>query len=291
MKLVRFGPPAEERPGVWLDDTPAPGQAALLDVRAMAFDIEDFNAHFFAHHGLARLGNLLRENRRALIPAAGLRLGPPVARPGQIICLGKNYAAHAAEFDAEVPESPIFFSKAASALSGPYDPIVLPRGAVRVDGEAELAVVLGRRAHHVPEAAALDYVAGYTLINDVTDRDAQRLDRQWYRGKSADTFCPMGPFLAGPPAARRSHRSRRGSPRPAELPGGGGGIGPGAATAQALAGTIAIAWRSRPPRAQLVLRLDLRSLLTCVALAKRVGEAGSEGGLPALRLCSAKRYA
>ena len=195
MKLVRFGPPAEERPGVWLEDTPAPGQAAILDVRAMAFDIEDFNAHFFVHHGLARLAHLLREDRRALIPAAGLRLGPPVARPGKIVCLGKNYAAHAAEFDAEVPESPIYFSKAGSALNGPYDPIILPRGAVRVDGEAELAVVLGRRARRVPEEAALDYVAGYTLINDVTDRDAQRIGRQWFRGKSADTFCPMGPFL------------------------------------------------------------------------------------------------
>ena len=195
MKLVRFGPKAEERPGIWLDNTPAPGQASILDVRAMAFDIEDFNAHFFAGHGLARLANLLREEHPALVPAAGLRLGPPVARPGQIVCLGKNYAAHAAEFDAEIPDAPIFFSKAVSALNGPYDPILLPRAARRVDGEAELAVVLGRRAQRVPESAAFDYVAGYTLLNDVTDRDAQRTGRQWYRGKSADTFGPLGPFL------------------------------------------------------------------------------------------------
>ena len=195
MKLVRFGPPHDERPGVWLSDTPAPGQASLLDVRAMAFDIEDYTAHFFTGHGLARLRNLLAEPHRKLIPAAGVRLGPPVARPGKIVCLGKNYAAHAAEFDAQVPASPIFFAKATTALNGPYDPVVLPRGVDCADGEAELAVVIGRTARRVPEAAALEYVAGYAVLNDVTDRAAQRAGQQWFRGKSPDTFCPLGPFL------------------------------------------------------------------------------------------------
>jgi len=195
MRLVRFGPPNEERPGVWLDPAPETGQAALLDVRAMAYDLADYDAHFFACHGMERLANLLRERHRRLVPAAGVRLGPPVARPAQLVCLGKNYAAHAAEFDAEPPAQPLFFAKAVSALSGPADPIRLPPGARRVDGEAELAVVLGRRARRVPAAAAYEYVAGYTLFNDVTDRDAQRAGGQWYRGKSADTFGPLGPFL------------------------------------------------------------------------------------------------
>lgn len=195
MKLVRFGKQNAERPGVWLDDTPTAGQASLLDVRAMAFDMEDFNAHFFATYGLERLRALLREPRLKLIPAAGVRLGPPVARPGKIVCLGKNYAAHAAEFDAQVPTTPIFFSKATTALNGPFDPIVLPPGAQRVDGEAELALVIGQTVRRVAEAEAWGAVAGYTLLNDVTDRDAQRDGQQWFRGKSADTFAPLGPFL------------------------------------------------------------------------------------------------
>ena len=119
MKLVRFGEKNGERPGVWLDDKPGRGQADILDVRAMAFDIEDYNAHFFATHGLERLRALLGETSLKLIPAAGMRLGPPIARPGKIVCLGKNYAAHAAEFDSQVPDSPIFFSKATTALNGP----------------------------------------------------------------------------------------------------------------------------------------------------------------------------
>lgn len=195
MKLVRFGPRGAERPGVWLDDTPAPGQASILDVRAMTFDIADYDAHFFTHYGLERLRALLLEPQPKLVPAAGVRLGPPVARPGKIVCLGKNYAAHAAEFDSAIPQTPIFFSKAITALNGPTDPVVLPRGSGRVDGEAELALVIGRTARRVAAEVALEYVAGYTILNDVTDRDAQRQGQQWFRGKSADTFCPLGPFL------------------------------------------------------------------------------------------------
>ncbi len=195
MKLVRFGPRGAERPGVWLDDTPAPGQASILDVRAMTFDIADYDAHFFTHYGIERLRALLLEPQPKLVPAAGVRLGPPVARPGKIVCLGKNYAAHAAEFDSAIPQTPIFFSKATTALNGPTDPVVLPRGSGRVDGEAELALVIGRTARRVAAEVALEYVAGYTILNDVTDRDAQRQGQQWFRGKSADTFCPLGPFL------------------------------------------------------------------------------------------------
>ena len=195
MKLIRFGAPGAERPGIWLESAEPGAKPMLLDVRAMAFDIEDYNEHFFAHFGLERVANLLREPGRQLVPAEDVRLGPPVARPGKIICLGKNYAAHAREFDAKIPESPILFSKAPTALIGPADPIILPEGVTHVDGEVELAVVIGKTACRVAERDALNYVAGYSVLNDVTDREAQRAVSQWFRGKSPDTFCPLGPFL------------------------------------------------------------------------------------------------
>ena len=193
MKLVRFGPPGQERPGVLFEN-----DLKILDVRAMAFDLEDFNGHFFTHWGVQRLQALLKEPALKTVPADGVRLGPPVARPGKIVCLGKNYADHAAEFDAEIPTSPILFSKASSSLAGPFDPIMLPRGAKVVDGEVELAVVIGRTAQHVSEADAMQFVAGYTVLNDVTDREAQKEGKQWFRAKSADTFCPLGPYLVTP---------------------------------------------------------------------------------------------
>lgn len=208
MKLIRFGTVGAERPGIWLEGVEPEAAPMLLDVRAMAFDIEDYNEHFFAHFGLERLANLLREPGRKLVPAEGVRLGPPVARPGKIICLGKNYAAHAKEFDAKIPESPILFSKAVSALSGPTDPIILPEGVTQVDGEVELAVVIGRAAHRVTERDAFAYVAGYTVLNDVTDRAAQRAASQWFRGKSPDTFCPLGPFLVTRDEIYDPHRLR-----------------------------------------------------------------------------------
>jgi 2-keto-4-pentenoate hydratase/2-oxohepta-3-ene-1,7-dioic acid hydratase in catechol pathway len=181
MKLVRFGPPGAERPGLWLED-------GILDVRAQAFDIEDYDAHFFTHWGVERLRRLLLEKKKTRIPAGTVRLGPPIATPQKIMCLGKNYADHAVEFDAEIPTSPILFSKAPSSLIGPNDSIIVPRGSTRVDAEAELAVVMG----------ASNSIAGYTVLNDVTDRDAQRDGKQWFRGKSSDTFCPLGPYLVTP---------------------------------------------------------------------------------------------
>lgn len=194
MKLVRFGLRGEERPGVWLEPQ-SPAGAEILDVRAMAFDIEDYDGRFFAGNGLARLERLVAERNRKTVPAASVRLGPPVARPGKIVCLGKNYADHAKEFDSSIPGSPIFFSKAASAINGPFDPIELAPSAGGVDWEVELAVVIGRICRRVSEAEAMAHVAGYMILDDVTDRDAQKTGGQWFRGKSADTFCPMGPIL------------------------------------------------------------------------------------------------
>lgn len=195
MRLVRFGPRNEERPGVWLEGARDGGRPGILDVRAMAFDIEDYNEHFFRTDGLDRLRALLQEPRLNIVSADGVRLGPPVARPGAIMCMGKNYAEHAKEFGSEAPTSPVVFAKAGSSLQGAFDPIVLSPACQCVDGEAELAVVLGRVARRLTEAEAMDVVAGYTILNDVTDRVAQRAGQQWFYGKSFDTFCPLGPFL------------------------------------------------------------------------------------------------
>jgi 2-keto-4-pentenoate hydratase/2-oxohepta-3-ene-1,7-dioic acid hydratase in catechol pathway len=217
MKLVRFGEPGRERPGLWLDNHFGPGRAGILDVRAQAYDLEDFNADFFARGGLARLPALALEARPTILPAQGRRLGPPVATPGKIICVGKNYADHAKEFDAQIPTSPVLFSKAPTAWSGPHDPIVIPREGGRVDAEAELAFVIGRRAKRVAEADAAAHIAGYLALNDVTDRDAQKEGLQWFRGKSSDTFCPAGPWLltadeAPDPGALRVWSKLNGSP-------------------------------------------------------------------------------
>ena len=195
MKLVRYGQPGHERPGLWMEHQ---GEPAILDVRGMAFDMADFDGFFFARFGLERVAALAREHKRRIIPADGMRLGPPVARPGKIICVGKNYADHAKEFDAVVPTSPVLFSKAVTTLSGPYDPIIVLKDAATTDAEVELAVVIGRTAIRVAERDALDHVAGYTVLNDVTDRKAQKDGLQWYRGKSFDTFCPIGPWLVTP---------------------------------------------------------------------------------------------
>lgn len=192
MKLVRFGEKGKERPGVWM------GDGRILDVRALAFHIEDFNEHFFANHGLEQLKILLDDPGVKFIGAEGVRLGPPVARPSKIICVGANYAAHAKEFGHGIPKEPILFSKATTALNGPNDPIAMPDGAQVVDSEAELAVVIGKAASKVRRGDALDYVAGYTVVNDVTERIVQKSNGQWFRGKGFDTFCPMGPFLVTP---------------------------------------------------------------------------------------------
>ena len=197
MKLVRFGPPGKEKPGIWIDDA-FPGMPGILDVRAMAFDIADYDAHFFTHCGIERVRNLLTELKKIVVPGLGMRLGPPVVRPGQIICVGKNYADHAKEMGGEIPKAPLFFAKAISSLSGSSDAIVLPPEAMRVDAEAELAIVFSRRARRVSEADAMSFVAGFTIVNDVSDRDAQYENGQWFRGKSFDTFCPTGPWLVTP---------------------------------------------------------------------------------------------
>ena len=146
--------------------------------------------------------------RGAVLPLRDVVLGPPVPRPGKVICIGLNYRDHAAESGMAVPESPVTFSKYATAVIGPERPIVLPAVSTQVDYEAELAVVIGRRAKHVPVERARDCVLGYTNLNDVSARDMQFADKQWQRGKSCDTFAPMGPAIVTADEVGDPHRLR-----------------------------------------------------------------------------------
>ena len=204
MKLVRFGAPGAERPGIWLAATKKE-PARIVDVRAMVFDIEDYDERFWRTCGVERLKGLLGEKGLKTVPAEGVRLGPPVARPRQVICLGKNYRDHAEEFDAKVPDHPVYFAKSPGSLCGAGDPIRLRPGMERVDGEVELALVIGKRARDIQESDALGHVAGYTVMNDVTDRDLQKARLQWFCGKSVDSFGPLGPCLVTRDEVKRPH--------------------------------------------------------------------------------------
>lgn len=189
MKLIRFGDPGRERPGVLLPD----GRR----VDASAFG-GDYDEAFFASDGPARLRAWL-DAHAAAAPTVGddVRLGPPVARPGKIVCIGLNFRDHAAEAGAALPQEPVIFLKATSAIGGPNDDVVIPRTSTKTDWEVELALVIGRRASYVSEAEAMGHVAGYVLHNDYSER-AFQLERggQWVKGKSCDGFAPLGPFLA-----------------------------------------------------------------------------------------------
>ncbi|WP_149239546.1 fumarylacetoacetate hydrolase family protein [Dyadobacter sp. 32] len=189
MKLFRFGAFEQEKPGVELPN------GTQIDVSAFG---EDYNEKFFATDGLSRLAAWLDANA-ASAPAieAGFRYGSCVARPSKIICIGMNYAKHAYESGAtELPKEPIVFFKATSALCGPNDNVVIPRNSEKTDWEVELAVIIGKRASYVDEAEALNYVAGYAVHNDYSER-AFQLERggQWVKGKSNDTFAPLGPYF------------------------------------------------------------------------------------------------
>jgi 2,4-didehydro-3-deoxy-L-rhamnonate hydrolase len=189
MKLIRFGEAGKEKPGI------QDKEGRNLDCSSFG---EDWNEDFFAADGISRLQTWLSANQSKLseIPANS-RLGSPIARPSKIICVGLNYRKHAEEAGMAVPEVPIIFMKATSSLCGPYDPIYIPRHSKQTDWEVELAVVIGKRAKYVSTEDAMQYVAGYCLHNDVSERDFQlRHGGQWVKGKSADHFAPIGPVLA-----------------------------------------------------------------------------------------------
>lgn len=194
MKLIRVGPPGDEVPGVLVGDRRV-GTSELL----ASLGLRDHDEAFFAGDALARLASWVGEGAGGpdLDPAA--RLGPPVCRPSKIVCVGLNFRDHAAETGQPEPEEPILFAKSTTAVCGPDDDLVIPRGSTATDWEVELAVVIGRSARYVATDDALDHVAGYVLHNDVSERDHQMgRGGQWIKGKSHDTFAPLGPYLVTP---------------------------------------------------------------------------------------------
>ncbi len=190
MKLLRFGAPGSEEPGLQLED----GRR----IAASAFGM-DWNTQFFGDpSNLDRLKSWADENgATAPVISDETRLGPATARPGKLICIGLNFSDHAEEAGMDIPKEPIVFFKATSAIVGPNDNVVIPRDSEKTDWEVELAFVVGKKASYVSEADALDHVAGYVLHNDYSEREFQ-LERggQWVKGKSCDTFAPIGPFVA-----------------------------------------------------------------------------------------------
>ena len=195
MKLLRYGEPGQERPGM-LD--------AAGGIRDLVVEIDDLAPETLTMEVLERLRGI---NPESLPKVEGNpRLGPCVARPGKFICVGLNYSDHAAESGMPVPETPVLFMKATSALSGPNDPIIIPRGATKTDWEVELGIIIGRHAKYVDEADAMDYVAGFCVINDVSERAFQLEGTgQWVKGKSCDSFGPTGPWLVTPDEVPNPH--------------------------------------------------------------------------------------
>ena len=191
MKLIRFGEINKEKPGVILPDR------TKIDVSKF---VNDYDEQFFGNQGIEKLNKWLEKNHDSCpVIDNDNRLGSPLFRPSKIVCVGLNYAKHAKESGMDVPEEPVLFFKASSAIIGPYDSITIPKGSEKSDWEVELAVVIGNKASYVSEKDALSHIAGYVLHNDVSERSYQ-LERsgQWVKGKSCDTFAPIGPFIATP---------------------------------------------------------------------------------------------
>lgn len=211
MKLLRVGAPGEERPAVRTDE------GRLLDLSSVTSDID---GAFLASDGVGRARAAVAAGTLPALEADGLRIGPPVARPGKVVCVGLNYRDHAAETGAAIPERPVVFMKDPGTVVGPYDQVLIPRGSVKTDWEVELAIVIGRRARYLdgPEAAR-DVIAGYTISHDVSEREFQlEYSSQWDLGKSCETFNPLGPWLvtadeAGDPQNLGLHLSVNGVKR------------------------------------------------------------------------------
>ena len=189
MKLIRFGEKNKEKPGIQLDDD------QRIDVSSF---IDDYDENFFYKIGVKKLRSWLNKNKeKCPIIDNNIRIGPPISRPSKIVCVGLNYAKHAAESGMKIPDEPVIFFKSSSAITGPYDPIIIPKNSSKTDWEVELAIVIGKRASYVSKQDALNYIAGYVLHNDVSEREFQ-IERsgQWVKGKSCDSFAPIGPFIA-----------------------------------------------------------------------------------------------
>ncbi|MCH8237119.1 MAG: fumarylacetoacetate hydrolase family protein [Proteobacteria bacterium] len=188
MKLLRYGPAGEEKPGLLDDD----GR-----IRDLSDKITDINGAALAPDRLAALAKL--DTASLPLVEGSPRLGPPVTGVGKIIAVGINYAAHGKETKIDIPDEPILFTKAVTSLNGPNDPVILPRGSEKGDWEVELAIVIGRRAQYVEQADVMDVIAGFAVMNDVSERALQlEGSGQWLKGKSFDTFAPFGPWLVTP---------------------------------------------------------------------------------------------
>ncbi|HEA31548.1 MAG TPA: FAA hydrolase family protein [Leeuwenhoekiella sp.] len=189
MKLIRFGAAGKEKPGLQLDTE------KRIDVSAFG---EDYTENFFETDGLERLKKWLgKEQENCPEVSAETRLGPPTTRPSKLVCIGLNYAKHAEETGASLPAEPILFFKATSAIVGPNDDVIIPKNSTKTDWEVELGVVISKKTSYVEEKDAFDHIAGYVLHNDYSER-AFQIERsgQWVKGKSCDTFAPLGPFMA-----------------------------------------------------------------------------------------------
>jgi 2-keto-4-pentenoate hydratase/2-oxohepta-3-ene-1,7-dioic acid hydratase in catechol pathway len=188
MYLMRIGQPGAERPVVRIDEN------HYIDV---SDEIRDFDETFFGGDGIEHLRTLISQRANNLNPFTGERIGAPIARPHQILCIGLNYSDHAAEAGQPVPEEPILFTKAPNTLVGPNDNVRIPRGSTKLDWEVELGIVIGKRTSYLDSPAqAKEAIAGYLVVNDISER-AFQMERsgQWSKGKSAETFCPAGPWL------------------------------------------------------------------------------------------------
>ncbi|MBS1978475.1 MAG: fumarylacetoacetate hydrolase family protein [Bacteroidetes bacterium] len=189
-KLFRFGNAGSEKPGVILSS------GKRLDVSGFK---EDYNEAFFATNGMARLEEWLTANAAKCpeVPA-GARIASCVARPSKIVAIGLNYAKHAKESGAPIPTEPVIFMKATTALCGPNDNVIIPKNSTKLDWECELAIIIGKKASYVSEQEAVNYIAGYSIMNDYSERAFQQQSSQWDKGKSADTFAPLGPWIVKP---------------------------------------------------------------------------------------------
>ncbi|MFO7555917.1 MAG: fumarylacetoacetate hydrolase family protein [Desulfobacterales bacterium] len=196
MRLVRFGQKGKEKPGLWKAGN-------IVDLREIFPEIPDIGEAFFRENWIEKIAEIDDSGKK--IQA---RIGCPIHAPSKIICLGKNYAEHAKEGGFENPEKPLIFCKTPNALSGPFDPIILPKSSGQIDWEVELAVVIAKQGKSIRKADAFSYIAGFTVMNDVSGREAQFSDSQWFRGKSFDTFAPAGPMLVTPDQIENIHNLR-----------------------------------------------------------------------------------
>jgi 2,4-didehydro-3-deoxy-L-rhamnonate hydrolase len=191
MKLIRFGHATQEKPGLELPD------GKRIDTSAFG---EDYTEQFFATDGISRLKKWLQTNQSGCpVVSKDTRLGPPVTRPSKIVCIGLNYSDHAKESNMQLPAEPVVFFKSTTAICGPNDNLVIPKNSKKTDWEVELAVLIGKKASYIEEKDAASYIGGYLLHNDYSEREFQ-IERsgQWVKGKSCDTFAPLGPWLATP---------------------------------------------------------------------------------------------